>query len=374
MLDSHQNMKKIIFGIIIFSIIISVFPTNAEIIKNSSYYDIEISKSDKDEIELRQGYIYNPNSENKLLINNLSIKRYSYQGNNYSNYMSRIRNAQILKNKAENSKKEISHLTENIIDKTLDKSKYINFLVGKNVIYVPDDYPTIQSAVDNANNEDTIIVRDGTYLEDIVVDKKLKIQSENGYSNCKIQQKSENKHVINIISNNVEILGFKIVTNLDYNKAGISINNANFTTIAYNRFIDYDYGIKITNSNGNIIHDNNMGSFWGINYWSISLKNSNNNLINNNTLYDNLWSGLILKNSENNTITNNLIEDNNYGIIFDPASNNIISNNEFKRSFHADFLIISSNSFDPFSVKIKFSAILNLHILQSQFYIIFSYY
>ena len=48
------------------------------------------------------------------------------------------------------------------------------------VIYVPDDYPTIQAAIDNASDGDTIIVRDGTYTENIDVDKRLTIRSENG--------------------------------------------------------------------------------------------------------------------------------------------------------------------------------------------------
>jgi len=36
---------------------------------------------------------------------------------------------------------------------------------GTTTIYVPDDYPTIQAAVDAANPNDTIIVRNGTYVE-----------------------------------------------------------------------------------------------------------------------------------------------------------------------------------------------------------------
>ena len=51
-------------------------------------------------------------------------------------------------------------------------------------IYVPDDYEKIQWAVDNASVGDTIIVRDGTYYENVVVDKQLTIKSENGSDNC----------------------------------------------------------------------------------------------------------------------------------------------------------------------------------------------
>jgi pectin methylesterase-like acyl-CoA thioesterase len=47
-------------------------------------------------------------------------------------------------------------------------------------IYVPDNYPTIQAAVDAASPGDTIIVRDGTYIENVDVTKSLVIRSENG--------------------------------------------------------------------------------------------------------------------------------------------------------------------------------------------------
>ena len=39
-------------------------------------------------------------------------------------------------------------------------------------IYVPDDYPAIQAAVDAANSGDIIIVRDGTYTENVDVNKE----------------------------------------------------------------------------------------------------------------------------------------------------------------------------------------------------------
>jgi len=47
-------------------------------------------------------------------------------------------------------------------------------------IYVPDNCSTIQSAVDAASPDDTIIIRDGTYIENVEIDKNLTIKSENG--------------------------------------------------------------------------------------------------------------------------------------------------------------------------------------------------
>ncbi|RLG38033.1 hypothetical protein DRN79_02230 [Methanosarcinales archaeon] len=53
------------------------------------------------------------------------------------------------------------------------------------VIYVPDDYPTIQQAVEAALPGDTIIVRDGIYVDKVTVfTTNLTIKSENGPNTC----------------------------------------------------------------------------------------------------------------------------------------------------------------------------------------------
>ena len=48
------------------------------------------------------------------------------------------------------------------------------------IIYVPDDHPTIQYAIGNATEGDTIIVRSGTYRESINIYRSLTIQGEDG--------------------------------------------------------------------------------------------------------------------------------------------------------------------------------------------------
>jgi parallel beta-helix repeat protein len=45
-------------------------------------------------------------------------------------------------------------------------------------ITVPDDYPTIQSAIDNATDYDTLLINDGLYIETVVVYRPLSIRGE----------------------------------------------------------------------------------------------------------------------------------------------------------------------------------------------------
>ena len=53
--------------------------------------------------------------------------------------------------------------------------------VSATTICVPDDYSTIQEAINAASSGDTVVVRDGTYTENVIVDKDhLTVRSENG--------------------------------------------------------------------------------------------------------------------------------------------------------------------------------------------------
>ena len=67
--------------------------------------------------------------------------------------------------------------------------------------YVPDDYSTIQAAVNAASPDDTIIIRDGTYTENVDVNKDhLTIQSENGADSTIVQAADSNDSGFEIIA------------------------------------------------------------------------------------------------------------------------------------------------------------------------------
>ncbi|MHA2339509.1 MAG: pectinesterase family protein, partial [Candidatus Hodarchaeales archaeon] len=118
------------------------------------------------------------------------------------------------------------------------------------IIYVDDDgtadYTTIQEAINAANSGDTIIVKEGIYTENIIVDKSnLNIESENGFNNTIIRSNTTYT-TVRIIRDYVNITGFTISRDFgDGNSAGIIIEQARYCRISLNNVINNDHGIRI---------------------------------------------------------------------------------------------------------------------------------
>ena len=194
-----------------------------------------------------------------------------------------------------------------------------------NVLYVggnkPENYRSIQNAIDNASIDDTIFVYNGIYYENIIVNKTVNIIGEN-------KENTIIKGNINEIYDEFLIVFYVLENNV--NISGFTITNS----IPENNLLNYSFfsvGILINANNtkiqGNIIKENTFG---------ISLDNSFNNKIINNILTDNFIQIRILGSSDN-TIENCEITNYNQniflqtnqeiGISFDIADNNTIVNN-----------------------------------------------
>ena len=195
-------------------------------------------------------------------------------------------------------------------------------------IVVPDDFLTIQEAINNAVDGDAIFVKTGIYYEHVVVNKTVSLVGED--NSTTIIDGNGTGDVINIISDNVNVTGFTVqrggsimFPDLD---AGISLNNARGCEISSNNIIDNGcFGIHLLDSDQNTISGNNLTR----NTWyAIDLTTSSDNIISSNTAIFNPKIGIGMHaSSQNNIILGNMMINNTYGIDAARVRNNTISGN-----------------------------------------------
>jgi parallel beta-helix repeat protein len=209
------------------------------------------------------------------------------------------------------------------------------------VIYVPDDYTNIQWAVDNASIGDIIIVRDGTYPENVNVNKRLTIRAENGSGNCIVKASNPGDHVFEVTGSYVNISEFSITNATDFQKAGIHIGEGvDHCNISDNHVSNNDFGILLNNASNNTLQKNNASN----NNCGILLDNASSNTITNNIANMNELTNIAMhSSSSNNTLTNNTALYSVNGIyLLEDSSNNTLTNNTASEDEYGICLFYSS--------------------------------
>ena len=193
-----------------------------------------------------------------------------------------------------------------------------------------NDYIKIQNAVNNSNNNGTIIVKSGIYNENIIINKNLKLIGED--KNYTIIDGNNFGDVIYISdSSQVNISGFTIRNsgkgspNLD---AAIDIRS-NLNIIKNNIIANSNNGILIFSSNYNNISNNQI---LNNNEYGIYVHSSSTNNISDNTFISNNL-GIRIRGSRESNIMRNIFYMNQKGIDLCCGSvKNIISNNIFSNN------------------------------------------
>ena len=208
------------------------------------------------------------------------------------------------------------------------------------VIRVPDDYPTIQAAIDAALNGTTILVNDGVYHENLHINKTLSLLGADR-ENTTIDGSNFDNTII-VSANGVLISGFTVRNSTDLS-SGILLENSNRSTIIDNIItLNPREGLTLSNSNNNTIEDNiisNTGLPGGYYGTGIDLTLSNNSTISNNLI---IWSyaiGIYFEDSRNNTLFRNTIEGAPEALIFyrNAFNNTFFDNNliNFQSPFYS---------------------------------------
>ena len=219
------------------------------------------------------------------------------------------------------------------------------------IIYVSGvgagNFTKIQDGVDAAEPGETIYVYNGTYFENVVIDKSIILIGEDKDSTIIDGRGVGN--TIKVNANNVTIKNFTIThSGLMYPLSGVNLSSNN-NIVENNIITDNFYGLTLYFSSGNTITNNiiQKDDHCGIyisssknnfiinniiqnnNYNGVGLYySSDNNIIKDNTFIDNRFCAVNIRVSSNNNVISNNFSDNNIGIHL-PSYPNTQSNNSF---------------------------------------------
>ncbi|UCB61244.1 MAG: right-handed parallel beta-helix repeat-containing protein [Candidatus Bathyarchaeota archaeon] len=185
-------------------------------------------------------------------------------------------------------------------------------------IIVPDHYSTIQEALDNANEGDTIFVRNGTYVETIVINRTVSLEGESQEGTV-IRIPESERDIITITADNVTVQGFTI-RGTGLNWQGIWIRSSHCLV------------------DGNIIEHVREGVFLDGRAHSIT-----DNVVTNNCIRNSDDCGVLVWSSTDNQIESNNITDNKWGVYFfslgPKATRNLVENNQIINSINAGVVL-----------------------------------
>ena len=197
----------------------------------------------------------------------------------------------------------------------------IKLVSGVRTIHVRADFQTIQEAVNNATNGDTIEVEAGIYYEHVYINKSITLQGAN--STTTIIDGTSNGAILRLETNDIYITGFTI------RNAGTSHNG--ITSVR-------DKG---TNTRHTIINNIITTSQHGVH-----LLYSNQNTITNNTFFDNFLSSIYLSSADRNDVIGNTISESPYGIRLLYSTDNTITGNTISQATYGIYLSDSSTDND----------------------------
>jgi parallel beta-helix repeat protein len=205
------------------------------------------------------------------------------------------------------------------------------------------DHTSIQDAVNAADPGDTIIVHNGLYIENVLVNKSLTIRSQNGSAITTVQANNSADHVFNVTADYVNISRFNVTGATSVGMSGIYLDNVTNCNISNNTASGNRNGIYLNFSSNNTIANNtaNSNEINGI----VILASSNSNNLTGNTANSNGIRGIFLWGScNNNTLTGNTALNNTYGIYLDSASNNYLIGNTASDNTYGIYLESPSNN------------------------------
>ena len=224
------------------------------------------------------------------------------------------------------------------------------------------DYTSIQDAIDNASEGDTILIYPGVYDENLLISKQIRIEGIDKENT--IISASNSREFLMMDSHN-----YTSVFNLTFSCSNTErhdiirmINCSHCTIHDIDIFSDslQRSAVFVNGSNNTIIQVTINGKFI---FSGIELFYTDGNTITNNSI-DSSGAGILIHRSNYNTISSNTLNNNTNGIYIEEGNQNIIKRNLIKhnnRGLFSSYSIknsIEKNNFIDNDEQAKFTKLL----------------
>lgn len=233
------------------------------------------------------------------------------------------------------------------------------FSTSNSHIVVPTDYPTIQEAINEANEGDTVYVSPGTYDERVVINTSYLTILGSGEL-CIILGDND-AHTVEISRvRNVTFSGFLINGSNVFPWAGIHVKWSRYVNLTNNIVTNHYRGIYLWDSSFDIIRNNSMfRNRYSLEVWGLTLPHFLHEIYSSNTVngkpvyywvnYGNCQvpsdAGYVaLINSSGITVENLNFSGNGQGILLAYTDNSIIKNVSFSDNVRGIHMVISDNN------------------------------
>ena len=199
----------------------------------------------------------------------------------------------------------------------------------------PGNYTTIQEAIDAASPDDTVYVYNGTYDENVVVNRTISLVGESREDTVIDANSTAIQPTLRVTADHATVNGFSITHTGDPSgwgdpRVAVSMSCSDWCLVRDCFMFDVEIGVSMQQARGSTVSENVFSNnSWG----GIRISNSYDNLIIDNVVVESGWDGgIVVAYSDFNVISGNNISNSFSGIHLWNADSNTIVDNEVQVS------------------------------------------